>query len=94
MAHLQLRRAHSGKRVLPAFCSDNYLSLIPGESRTATIEAAQSDFQGEPPSIAVDGWNIAVATTPPSAAGAPVAIVLNTNAQVDQWPRTGLPMAP
>jgi beta-mannosidase len=107
MAHLQLRRALSGGRVLPAFYSDNYVSLIPGETKAIAIEAAQSDLQGEPPLIAVDGWNVTVTNTPgatlpiASAPGVPtlsgttspqVAIVLNTNAQVDQWPRTGLPM--
>jgi hypothetical protein len=113
MAHLQLRRARTGIRVLPAFYSDNYLSLVPGETKTLTIQAAQSDLQGEPPLIAVDGWNITVANTPgasvptgPAAPGAtdpalsvplplssPVAIALNTNAQVGEWPRTGLPTA-
>jgi hypothetical protein len=115
MTHLQLRRAHSGARVLPAFYSDNYLSLIPGETKSVRIEAAQADLQGEPPLIAVDGWNVTVTNTPgasvptgaapadsadppdPVAAGAPpsstVAIALNTNAQVDRWPRTGLPAA-
>ena len=83
MAHLQLHRAHSGARVLPAFCSDNYLSLIPGETRTLTIEAAQSAFNGEPPLVAVDGWNITLA---PSANPSDAPIILNTNAQVGNWP--------
>ncbi len=115
MTHLQLRRAHSGTRVLPAFYSDNYFSLIPGETRRVVIDAAQSDFQGEPPLIAVDGWNVTVTNTqgatvptgpaladstdPPGSEtagvgpGSTVAIALNRNAQVDQWPWTGLPMA-
>jgi len=33
MAHLQLRRQQSGKRVLPVFYSDNYLSLLPARAR-------------------------------------------------------------
>ncbi len=101
MTHLQLRRAGTGARVLPVFYSDNYLSLIPGETKHVTIEAAQADFHGEAPAIAVDGWNIAVrdpAQLPGGSGADPaaqkVAVMLNTNAQVDQWPRTGLPTAP
>jgi hypothetical protein len=93
MTHLQLRRAQSGTRALPAFYSDNYLSLIPGETRTLTIEAPQSAFAGEAPLIAVDGWNVTVTDTS-AASGEGVAIALNKNAQVNQWPRTGLPSPP
>ena len=32
LSHLQLHQKKSGKRVLPVFYSDNYLSLVPGES--------------------------------------------------------------
>ena len=60
MAHWQLRRLHSGKRVLPVFYSDNYLSLLPGESRTLTVEAGVADLGGEVPLLAVDGWNVTV----------------------------------
>ena len=88
MAHLQLRRGRSGERVLPAYYTDNYVSLAPDESRTITIEAATADLKGEQPLVVVDGWNIAV--TASSSAGA--AIALNTDAQVDHWPVTGLPM--
>ncbi|MEO7716757.1 MAG: malectin domain-containing carbohydrate-binding protein [Capsulimonas sp.] len=61
MAHLQLRRQTSGERVLPAFYSDNYVSLLPGEMRTITIDAAKSDFAGEAPQVVIDGWNVTVA---------------------------------
>ena len=88
MAHLQLRRQHSGERVLPAYYTDNYISLTPGESRRVTIEAAIQDLKGEDPMIAVDGWNIAVKQAPSS----DVAVTLNVDAQVDHWPETGLPI--
>jgi hypothetical protein len=88
MAHLQLRRQKSGERVLPVYYTDNYLSLVPDESRTITIEAALKDLKGETPLIAVDGWNVAV--TPISS---PIAsVTLNTNAQVGSWPVTGMPI--
>ena len=60
MAHVQLRR-RSGARVLPVFYSDNYVSLVPDETRTIEIEAAQSDFNGEDALIVLDGWNVTVA---------------------------------
>ncbi len=88
MTHLQLRRQDSGERVLPVFYSDNYVSLVPGESKTITIEAAKADLKGAAPLVVVDGWNVAV--TPTTSASA--SIKTNDNAQVDHWPTTGLPM--
>ncbi|MGC9222457.1 MAG: glycosyl hydrolase 2 galactose-binding domain-containing protein [Terracidiphilus sp.] len=88
MAHVQLRRK-SGERVLPVFYSDNYVTLLPDETRTITIEAAGEDFQGENPLIAVDGWNVTVA---PAKSGR-VSVAPNVEAQPDHWPTTGLPFA-
>ena len=93
MAHVQLRHAKASvqdaPRVLPVFYSDNYVSLVPGESRTVTVEAALADLKGEAPLITVDGWNVRV-----DAASSPVPVILNQNAQVDHWPVTGLPITP
>ncbi len=58
MAHIQLRREKSNQRVLPVYYSDNYVSLLSGESRTITIEAASSDLAGEKPLVVLDGWNV------------------------------------
>ena len=69
--HVQLRRA-SGARVLPAYASDNYVSLLPGESRTLTIDAARADLGGEAPVIAVDGWNVSLAVPEDKSSGVPV----------------------
>ena len=87
MAHLQLRRQHSGERVLPVYYSDNYISLLPNETRTVTIEAALKDFNGEDALVVFDGWNVSVA--PATFAGA--AVAPNIDAQPDHWPTTGLP---
>jgi hypothetical protein len=86
MTHLQLRRK-SGERVLPVFYSDNYVSLVPNETRTLTIEAALSDFHNEDALIAFDGWNTTV--EPASFDGATVAP--NREAQPENSPATGLP---
>ena len=88
MAHLQLRRKSTGDRVLPAFYSDNYVWLAPGESRTITIDAALADLKGDTPLVVLDGWNVDVTPVdnPDSA------LALNVDAQVSHWPVTGLPM--
>jgi hypothetical protein len=86
MAHLQLRRK-SGERVLPVFYSDNYISLVPGETRTVTIEAALSDFHNEDALLVFDGWNATV--EPASFDGASVGP--NREAQPENSPATGLP---
>jgi beta-mannosidase len=90
MTHVQLRRKDSSERVLPVYYSDNYVSLVPNESRTITIEAATSELKGEVGLVLVDGWNVGVAAS--SAAG--VELALNVAAQVDHWPVTGLPTIP
>jgi hypothetical protein len=85
MAHLQLRRK-SGERVLPVYYSDNYVSLLPNESRTITIEASVSGFNGEDALVVFDGWNITVA--PASFAG--VSVAPNADADPANSPVTGL----
>ena len=75
------------QRVLPVYYSDNYVSLTPNETRTVTIEAAVSDFNGEDALVVLDGWNVTVA--PKSFAGGSVAP--NVDAQPDRSPATGLP---
>jgi hypothetical protein len=87
MTHLQLRRKRSGERVLPAYYSDNYVSLAPNETRTVTIEADEKDFNGEDALVAVDGWNVSVAKL----TGSGVDIAPNLEAQPGHWPVTGLP---
>jgi beta-mannosidase len=89
MAHLQLRRQHSGGRVLPVYYSDNYVSLPPGEAKTITMEAAATDLKGEKPLVVLDGWNIGLDLKKSSPG-----IALNENAQVSHWPVTGLPTIP
>ncbi len=58
MAHVQLRNQRTNARVLPVYYSENYLSLLPGESRTITIEAAAKDLGADEPLVMLDGWNV------------------------------------
>jgi beta-mannosidase len=88
MTHLQLHQKATGNRVLPVFYSDNYISLVPGESREITIEAATKDLAGDP-SILVDGYNIAV-----NPVSTPISVSLNENAQPTHWPASDLVPTP
>ena len=88
MAHIQLRRK-SGERVLPVYYSDNYVSLVPTESKTITIDTADANFNGQDALIVVDGWNVTV--VPAEFAG--VSIAPNVEAQPENSPATGLPLA-
>jgi beta-galactosidase/beta-glucuronidase len=88
MSHLQLRRGDSGERVLPIYYSDNYVSMVPQESKTLSIEVATADLHGQKPLLVLDGWNVDVA--PVSSTDCDVA--LNKNALVASWPVTGIPI--
>lgn len=46
-----------GKRILPSFYSDNYISLLPGENRTVTIRYPAS-LENVAPTVTLRGWNI------------------------------------
>jgi mannosylglycoprotein endo-beta-mannosidase len=81
LSHLQLHQKKSGRRVLPVFYSDNYLSLAPGESSTVTIEAATKNLQGDEPLLEIDGYNVDVKPV-----DGEVSIALNVNAQPSHWP--------
>jgi len=52
---LTLVNAADGTRILPAYYSDNYLSLLPGESREVDIE--YSPAASGQPAVNLRGWN-------------------------------------
>jgi beta-mannosidase len=85
LSHLQLHQKKSGRRVLPVFYSDNYISLVPGESSTVSIEAATKDLQGDLPLVELDGFNVDVKPV-----DGPVSIVANVNAQPSHWPASNI----
>ncbi|MBS1664320.1 MAG: glycosyl hydrolase, partial [Bacteroidetes bacterium] len=45
------------QRILPVFYSDNYVSVLPGESKIITLD--YTPRQGETPQVSVRGWNVA-----------------------------------
>jgi Glycosyl hydrolase 2 galactose-binding domain-like/Exo-beta-D-glucosaminidase Ig-fold domain/Concanavalin A-like lectin/glucanases superfamily/Glycosyl hydrolases family 2/Glycosyl hydrolases family 2, TIM barrel domain len=50
-----------GTRVLPAYYSDNYVSLLPGESREVAIEYLAGSGAAQ---VGVRGWNLGSTTVP------------------------------
>ena len=56
MLHAVVRDA-SGERVLPAFWSDNYIHLMPGEKRTLFVEIKKADCKGQP-QVTLEGFNL------------------------------------
>ncbi len=45
------------KRLLPVFYSNNYVSVLPGETKTVTIDFSQAKSKAQP-LVAVEGWNV------------------------------------
>ena len=54
---LTLLNAANGSRILPAYYSDNYVSLLPGESREIEIEYPAKSTNGVA-QVALRGWNL------------------------------------
>jgi hypothetical protein len=54
---LTLLNASDGSRILPAYYSDNYVSLLPGESRVIEIEYPASAANAAP-ELTLRGWNL------------------------------------
>ena len=53
----------AGKRVLPAFYSDNYVALLPGEERTIEVRYPASHAP-RATSLTLRGWNVAAGEVP------------------------------
>jgi hypothetical protein len=62
MIRLTLRDAGTGQRILPVYYGDNYISLLPGESREIRIESGASAMQKL--AVTLNGWNIDDETPP------------------------------
>jgi beta-galactosidase/beta-glucuronidase len=60
MVRVKAVRGKSGDLIAPALYDDNYVALMPGESRTIQIELENADTRGERPRVIVQGFNLAV----------------------------------
>ncbi|MEW2521582.1 discoidin domain-containing protein [Actinacidiphila alni] len=63
MVRLSLLDAHSGDRVLPTLYSDNYLWLLPGESREITVSYPASALPLHRPALRTEAYNSPATTT-------------------------------
>jgi beta-galactosidase/beta-glucuronidase len=59
MVRIKAVREKSGDPILPALYDDNYIALMPGESRTIHAELLNADTRGERPRIQLEGYNLA-----------------------------------
>ena len=55
---LEIVGDHSAQPVLPVLWSDNYVSLLPHESKTLTARFQVEDLKGEKPRFTMHGWNV------------------------------------
>jgi exo-1,4-beta-D-glucosaminidase len=58
MAHAGVRKAHSEDDILPVLWEDNYVSLLPGESKELVARYLAGGVVGSGASVHVDGWNV------------------------------------
>jgi exo-1,4-beta-D-glucosaminidase len=56
---LRVLQKAGGDEIRPSMWSDNFVSLLPGETRTLTARWRPEDAPDATPKIAVDGWNVA-----------------------------------
>ena len=55
---LEVIRGELGDEVLPAFWSDNALTLLPGQQRELTVRFRTNLLAAAPPHLMVEGWNV------------------------------------
>jgi hypothetical protein len=60
---LTLVNANDGTRILPVYYSDNYVSLLPGETREVEIEFPSSAAKGNP-KLNLRGWTLSPTVVP------------------------------
>jgi len=56
-----------GSDILPTLWDDNYISLLPGETRIVTASIAPEDLHGDEAGVEVSGWNVKTADVPMTA---------------------------
>jgi len=59
LVHPRITRGEGAEDLTPILWSDNYFSLLPGESRTVTARWAAASAEGKQPALVVDGYNLA-----------------------------------
>jgi exo-1,4-beta-D-glucosaminidase len=62
--HLQIQPGRHEESVVPIVWQDNYISLLPGETREVTATYETKDVGSQAPVVVVEGWNTARVTVP------------------------------
>lgn len=57
LVHARVRKGDGGDEITPAYWSDNYLMLMPRETRSLTVRLNNSDLDGTEPALEVSWWN-------------------------------------
>jgi exo-1,4-beta-D-glucosaminidase len=55
---LKVAKSRGGEEILPVFWEDNYISLLPGETRELAARYRASELGGARPIVEVSGWNV------------------------------------
>lgn len=55
---LNIAGSETGNSILPIFWDDNYVSLLPGETRKISARFLIEDLKGEAPVFRLSGWNV------------------------------------
>jgi exo-1,4-beta-D-glucosaminidase len=55
---LNIAGSETGNSILPVFWDDNYVSLLPGETRVISARFLKEDLKGETPIFRLSGWNV------------------------------------
>jgi beta-mannosidase len=58
MVRLMVAGKQNNQRILPVFYSDNYVSLLPGETKVITMRLKDEDTGGDEPVVDVTGFNL------------------------------------
>jgi exo-1,4-beta-D-glucosaminidase len=53
-----LQKGAAGTEVLPVFWSDNYISLLPGETQILDVRVFTEHLSGQKPVVRLEGWNL------------------------------------
>jgi exo-1,4-beta-D-glucosaminidase len=62
--HLQIQPGRDGETVTPIVWQDNYISLLPGETREVTATYETKDAGSQAPVVVAEGWNTPRVTVP------------------------------
>jgi exo-1,4-beta-D-glucosaminidase len=55
---VRTKKKKGTEEVLPVFWSDNYISLLPGETQTLEVRISTKHLSGQKPVVRLEGWNL------------------------------------